>query len=549
MNDYIRQLRTLLDGEVEDDSNTLQEYSTDASLFKVTPKAVVFPKHTEDVRKLISFVDENKGRIPDLSLTARSAGTDMTGGPLNESIIVEFTRHFDFEEVDLDEMEATVQPGAYYHDFENITLPKHVSMPVYPASKSIAALGGMIMNNCGGENTLRYGQMRNFVKEITMVLADGNEYTFGPIDKETLEKKMAQEDFEGEVYRKVFQLLDDNYEVIQNAKPQTSKNSAGYALWEVWDKESQIFDMSQLFVGSQGTLGILTSAQVRLVDMKPHNRLATVFMKDWDQLPEVVNKLLVLEPESLETFDDETLKLGLRFMPDIAKESGESLFSFALKFFPEFKMGMKMLGLPKLTMLVEFSEDDEAALQQKLDKLPAMLADFDDVYLRIPKKNEEEKYWTMRRKSFALLREHVKGKRTAPFIDDFCVVPKKLPTVLPQILDILEEENIHVTLAGHAGSGNFHIIPLMDLSKAEEKAKIPRVSKKVYDIIIKNKGTITAEHNDGLIRSPFLKKMYGEEVYELFREIKEIFDPKNIFNPGKKIDADFDWAMDHISHE
>lgn len=545
----IDELTKQLDGDVETNDATLEEYSTDASLFKVRPEAVVFPKNSEDVKKLTQFVSANKEEHPELSLTARSAGTDMTGGPLNESIIVEFTRYFDYETVDADNLEATVEPGAYYHDFENLTLPKHVSMPVYPASKSIAALGGMIMNNCGGEKTLRYGQMRDFVNEINMVLADGNEYTFGPLSKDELDKKMEQDDFEGEVYRKTFQLLDGNYEVVKNAKPVTSKNSAGYALWEVWDKENGIFDLSQLFVGSQGTLGILTEAHVRLVEETPHRKLATIFMEDWDHLPEVVNRLLELEPESIETFDDETLKLGLRFMPDIAKEAGENLFSFALKFFPEFVIGLKMLGLPKLTMLVQFAEDDEELLQDKLDSLPGAVADFDDTYLRIPDKDEEEKYWTMRRKSFALLREHVEGKRTAPFIDDFCVLPEKLPEVLPQILEILKKEDIHVTLAGHAGSGNFHIIPLMDLSKQEEKDKIPRVSKKVYEIIIKAGGTITAEHNDGLVRSSYLDDMYGDDVYELFKQVKEIFDPQNIFNPGKKVNTDFDWAMDHISHE
>jgi len=546
-NDYVRNLRKRLTGEVEDNPDTLEEFSTDASLFKVRPTAVTFPKDVEDVQTLVRYVSENKEDMPELSLTARSAGTCMSGGPLNDSLIVEFTRHFDRESVDPDNLEAEVQPGVYYHDFENMILPQNISMPVYPASKSIAATGGMIMNNCGGEKTLRYGQMRDFVNEIDVVLADGNEYTFGPISKEELEAKMEQDNFEGDVYRKTFKLLDENYDLVKQAKPRTSKNSAGYALWEVWDKEEGVFDLSQLFVGSQGTLGILTDARVRLIEQPKHRRLATLFMKNWDELPELINDLLEVEPESLETFDDETMKLGLRFMPQIAEEAGENLLSFASQFTPELKIGMKMMGMPKLVVMAEFAEDDESVMNEKLNKLPAIADAYDGVYLRIPKEGEGEKYWTMRRKSFSLLRESVGGKRTAPFIDDICVQPKDLPDVLPKVLKILEDEDIDVTLAGHAGSGNFHIIPLMDLTKEEEKEKIPRISKKVYKIIIEHGGTITAEHNDGLIRSPFLEDMYGEEVYDLFKKVKDIFDPQNIFNPGKKVNADFESAMDHIA--
>ncbi|MDX1608416.1 MAG: FAD-linked oxidase C-terminal domain-containing protein, partial [Candidatus Spechtbacterales bacterium] len=135
------------------------------------------------------------------------------------------------------------------------------------------------------------------------------------------------------------------------------------------------------------------------------------------------------------------------------------------------------------------------------------------------------------------------------FIDDFIVKPEYLPEVLPKVHKILKEYGIHETIAGHAGSGNFHIIPLMDLSKEENKAKIPEVSKKIYDLVIEYKGSITAEHNDGLVRSPYLEQMYGDKVYDLFEETKRIFDPQNIFNPGKKVNSSMEYAMKHIDHK
>lgn len=531
---------------VKHDQATRDNFSRDTSLFQVQPEAVVFPESAHDVEKLVSYVARHKEANPQLSLTGRSAGTDMTGGPLNESLIMSCTEHLNVVK-EINDDHAVVQPGVYYHDFENKITPRHLTMPTYPASKSIAALGGMIMNNCGGEKTLRYGQMRDFVNSVNMVLADGNEYTFGPINREELEAKKSQDNFEGEVYRKMHALLEDNYNLIKEAKPHTSKNSAGYALWKIWDRETETFDLSQLFVGSQGTLGMMTEANIRLIKKKPHTRLVSVFFDSWDTVPDVVNKLLPLDPDSLEAFDDQTLKLGLRFMPEIARKVGSNFFSFASRFLPEAWIGVKMGGLPRLILLIELSEATKEELDKKTEKVERALADF-DVYSRtLYEESEQEKYWVMRRQSFNLLREHVAGKQTAPFIDDFCIEPELVPEFLPQAIDILERNDIAVNIAGHAGNGNFHIIPLMDLSTEEEKDKITEVADEFYDLVLEYDGTITAEHNDGIIRTPFLKKMYGQEVYDLFAEVKEIFDPQNIFNPGKKVGGSLEYAREHIS--
>lgn len=533
-------------GEIRDDKETLEKYSRDASLLKVVPKAVLFPKNTEDIKAVVQFVRKNKQAEPSLSITARSAGTDMGGGPLNNSLILDFTTHFNTEVVDLSSLSAVVEPGLFYRDFEKETLPKHISLPVFPASKQLAALGGMIMNNAAGEKTLRYGQVRNFVEETWMVLSDGNEYNFKKLSRLELEEKMTKNTFEGELYRKIYALISKNSELISKSEPKTSKNSAGYALWKIWDRKADTFDLSQLFIGSQGTLGILTKAKIRLVKDTPHKRLMTLFFQSWDDLPNVVNDILPFDPESMEAFDDTTLKLGLRFMPEIAKKSKESVFRFALRFLPEFWMGIKMLGLPKLIVLVQLAEETEEAVEGKIKKIVSILRKY-PVKFRVPKNGPDaEKYWTMRRESFNLLRTHVKNKQTAPFIDDFAIDPKDMPLFLPRLLKILKENNITANIAGHAGNGNYHIIPLMDLKSDKEKAKIVPVAEKVYNLIMEFGGTITAEHNDGIIRTPFLPKMFGPEMYELFKQTKQIFDPDNIFNPGKKVGGSLDFIRAHI---
>ncbi len=540
-------LKGCIQGEVYSDSKTLEKYSRDASLLMVRPEVVVHPKNADDVKRIVSYVLEHKKANPALSITGRSAGTDMGGGPLNESIILDFTTHFKFEKVDIENLTAIVEPGVFYRDFEVDTLPKHISLPVYPASKQLAALGGMIMNNAAGEKTLRYGQVREFVDSVSMVLSDGNEYTFGKLNKSELSEKIAQQDFEGEIYRNMFDLVSKNDAVIKNAQPKTSKNSAGYALWHVWDKEKETFDLSKLFVGSQGTLGLLTKANIRLIKDPQHKKLITLFFKSWDDLPHVVNAILPLGPESMEAFDSTTLKLGIRFMPEIAKKVGEGLLRFASRFIPEFFIGVKMLGLPKLVVLVELAEESAEVLDKKVVDMQGILKRF-PVHVRLPKDGlDSEKYWIMRRESFSLLRSHVHGKQTAPFIDDFAINPDKMPEFLPKLLKILKDNGIKANIAGHAGNGNYHIIPLMDLTKESERAKIVPVSKKVYELIIQYGGTITAEHNDGIIRTPFIEQMFGHEVYGLFIKTKQIFDPQNIFNPGKKVEGTIEYMESHIA--
>ena len=295
------------------------------------------------------------------------------------------------------------------------------------------------------------------------------------------------------------------------------------------------FDLTRLLVGSQGTLGIITEAKIKLVEVKKHHDMIALFFESWDDFPNVVNAILPFEPESLETFDDATLKLGLRFMPEIAERAGTSLFAFALQFLPEAWIGLKMGGLPKLVILVEVSEKTEVEVKAKVNKIVETILHYDIDFRVIEKDAEEDKFWTMRRESFNLLREHVGDKKTAPFIEDFCIEPARVPEFLPRALKILKDAGIEANIAGHAGNGNFHIIPLMDLSKGSERKKIVSVSEKFYDLVRECGGSITGEHNDGIIRTPFLGKMYSREMLELFKKTKEIFDPQNIFNPGKKV--------------
>ncbi len=542
----LNELKGIIKGEVHTDEETLVEYSHCASLFEIKPKVVVLPRDEEDVKSLVKFVEKHKHGHSELSLTARSAGTDMGGGPLSESIVVGFQKFFNHAPTVVGQT-ATTQPGVFYRDFEKETLKYNLIFPSYPASRELCAMGGIVNNNSGGEKSLQYGKTERYIESLQVILSDGNQYELKPLNEEELNKKMAQTDFEGNLYKKMFKLINDNYELLQQHKPTVSKNSAGYYLWNVYDKEKKIFDLSKLFVGAQGTLGFLTSANIKLVPVKKHAEMMILFLHDIDHLGEIINMVLPLKPDTFETYDDNTLKLALKFFPEFAKFLGTKGFiSTGLQFFPEFMMVISG-GLPKLILQIDFQSDDREQLDKDIAELKEKLKTLHPKTRIAHNEKEEQKYWLIRRESFNLLRQKVKDMHTAPFIDDFAVEPKYLPEFLPKLNAIfVKYHGLIYTVAGHVGDGNFHVIPLMKIEDPKQREIIPQLGKEVYDLVLQYHGTITAEHNDGIIRTPYLKQMYGEEVNKLFEETKKIFDPNNIFNPGKKVGGTMDYAMSHI---
>jgi FAD/FMN-containing dehydrogenase len=545
-------IKQFFHGDVAVDDATLTKYSRDYSLFKVRPQIVVFPKDVDDIKNLVKLVAQKKAAGEDVSLTGRSAGTDMTGGPLSQGIVVSFTKYFNHI-VEIGTDEARVQPGVYFRDFEKALTEKNLLYPAYPASKDLCALGGMVNNNSGGEKTLAYGKTEDYVRAVKIVMSDGEEHTLWPLAGDALKAKLAEQSFEGDLYRKLYKLVDDNYDVIKAAKPDVSKNSAGYYLWNVWDRATGVFDITKVIVGSQGTFGMLTEAKLKLVPLKKHSRLCVVFLKDLTPVGDLVEAVLPFKPESIESYDDKTMEVAVKLWRQVIGSMKGNVITLGLQFLPEVWMVLRG-GMPKMIMLVELCGNDENELNAKLATLAGAVREFAKTHAGIqvlPLKTEkdEQKYWTIRRQSFALLHSNMSGKDTAPFIDDFIVKPEYMAEVLPQVNAILNKykKDLIYTIAGHPGNGNFHIIPLMNLKDPRVRALIPTISEEVYQLVFKYHGSITAEHNDGLIRTPYLEEMYGSKIEELFIETKKIFDPLNIFNPGKKVGGSMQYSTDHIA--
>jgi FAD/FMN-containing dehydrogenase len=545
MDNIQTELAKIFKGELDTAAETLDFYSHDASLFELRPQVVGFPKDADDIKAAVSFVNQHRAEYPGLNITPRSRGTDMSGGAIGTSIVLDVSKHMN----NLHEVTPTtahVQPGMMFKDFDLKTLEQGSILPSYPASRDLASVGGMVSNNSGGEKSLQYGKTDNFVTELKVVLSDGNEYVVKPLNRDELNAKMSQDDFEGNLYRQTFELLDRNYDEILAAAPRVSKDSTGYHLWNIWNRDTGIFDLTKLFVGAQGTLGIVTDVKVNLVTKPAHSGTLVCYMRDIDQLGEVIPAVLAHKPATFESFDDNTLWLSFKFFFAFIKKLGFWCWvKLALQLIPDGLVLIK--GVPQLILLIEFTGESVDEVKHKIHETKLDLEKYNFTYMEEDETEaKSRKFWLMRRESFNLLRSKVKDKHTAPFIDDFVVPPARLTEFLPKLRVIIKKYNLLATIAGHMGDGNFHVIPLMKIEDPKERAKLEPAMKEVNDLVISYGGSVSGEHNDGMIRGPWLKEMYSPNVLGYMKEMKQLYDPNNIFNPHKKTDADWDFSFAHI---
>ncbi len=540
------ELKKIVDGEVSTSKKDIDFHSHDASMFELLPDVVVYPQDSDDLKKIVKYVSKNKAKNPGLSITMRSAGTDMSGGAINNSIILNMTKHFN-KIVETGPKEAVVQPGVFYRDFEQETLKHNALMPSFPASRELCSVGGMVANNSGGEKSLQYGKTENFVRELKVILSDGNEYTLKPLQKTEVRKKIKQNDFEGKMYKNLFDLLEKNYETLKKAKPKVSKDSTGYHLWNVWDPKKEVFDLTRLFTGSQGTLGIITEIKFKLLPSPKESGSLIIFLNHLDNLGEVIKKVMSHKPATFEGFDNYTLNLGFKLFFNFRKTLGwRKTMQLGLQLLPSLVKFRR--GIPKMVLIAEFTGNTDEEVGEKVRQLHKDMVDFghDALFEEDETEDKEMKFRIMRRESFNLLRNKVKDKHTAPFIDDLVVPPKHLPSFLPELRQIINKYKLLATVAGHMGDGNFHVIPLMKFELASEREKIEPAMREVNELVLRYGGSMSGEHNDGMSRGPWLENQYGPEVVGLFRQVKDILDPKNIFNPHKKTDADWEFSMQNL---
>lgn len=539
-----KELKKRFRGTISRDIETRKRVSRDASIYELIPELVVSPVDIEDVKTLVTTVKKAKASDPDISLTARSAGTDMSGGPLSSSILMEMTPYFN-EIHSIKDSWLHVEPGAHMRDIDPLLDAANLQLGCVPVSRTLCTIGGIVANNSGGEQSLRYGNADRWVRELQVVLADGNNYTIKPLTKRQLDKKITEDTYEARLYKRVYALCERHYDTIRNARPRVNKNSMGYNLWNVWDRESGIFDMTQLFTGSQGTLGVITDIKIEAVPKAPHSGLLLVYLPSLKKLGDLINVVMRHDPATFEGFDDITFSLGLRYFKTFHRQLGMKEYLRQQTWLA--KEVAKFHGrLPNMILMIEF---DGASKQEVVKKITNLVEDLTPFKLRMDIEGDEKAsapFWQIRRAALSLLRNQISDRYASPFIDDMTVQPKYLPKFIPEVQRIIKKYKLPATIQGHFGDGNFHIVPLLDIVGTKDQAKLEPVMRELIPIVLKYGGTMAGEHNDGMVRGPWLSAVFGSDIYDLFREIKYIFDPQFIFNPNKKTDASWEYSMSHI---
>ncbi len=547
MDDIIPKLRKLIKGEVSTDTPTRHAASHDASVYELIPEAVISPIDSADIEKLVKFISQHKASYPKLAITPRSAGTDMSGGPLSSSIVLDMTTHFN-EIKSLKGSLLKTHPGVYLRDIDPLLYDNGLHLGCVPASRAINTIGGMVGNNSGGERSLQYGNTERWVRELKVVFADGKEYVVKPLNKNQLQRKLKEKTFEASLYRKVYALIEANYDLIKNARPNVNKNSMGYNLWSVWDRDTGIFDMTRLITGSQGTLGIITEITVEAVPKAPHSGLLLAYLPSIKHLGEVIKTVMQHNPATFEGFDNITFNLGIRYFKTFQKQLGltEMLRQQAILLHSVAKFKGH---IPSMFLMIEFDGQTKAEVLNKISRLHDDLKKF-KIKMDIESDDASAApFWKIRRASLSLLQNQVHGRYASPFIDDMAVPTQFLPEFIPKLRKVIRKYKLPATLQGHFGDGNFHVIPLMDIAGKNDRAKLEPVMRELIPIVQAYGGTMAGEHNDGMIRGPWLPAMFGQDVYEIFKQTKEIFDPQYIFNPHKKTDASWEYSMSHIRND
>jgi FAD/FMN-containing dehydrogenase len=537
-------LKKIVNGEISVDPLVRQQARSDASIYELTPDVVISPKDSTDIQKIVRFVTKNKTQYPRLALTPRSAGTDMSGAAIGSSILLEMTPHF----ATIHSLKGTtlhVQPGTFMRDIDPFLAEEGLQLGCVPASRALCTIGGMVGNNSGGEQSLRYGNTERWVRELTVILSDGNEYTITPLTKKQLDRKMTEQTFEGHIYKALFELIEKNYDLIKNARPHVNKNSMGYNLWSVWDRDTGIFDLTYLFTGSQGTLGIITDIKIEAVPKAQFSGLLLIHLPSLKKLGDVIETVMAHRPATFEGFDDITFNLGIRYFKTFRKQLGTKEYLRQQAWLAQSVAKFKG-HLPTILLMVGFEGNSQAEVLQKISRL------HDDLYrfkVRMDIEADEKSsapFWQIRRAALSLLKNQVHGRYASPFIDDMAVPPKHVPQFIPELRKVIRTYKLPVTIQGHFGDGNFHLIPLMDIAGTKDQAKLEPIMRELIPIVLKYNGTMAGEHNDGMVRGPWLPAVFGQDVYQIFKEVKEIFDPQYIFNPHKKTDASWDYSMSHI---
>lgn len=524
-------LQEHLSGQVLTSADARKYFSTDGSVFEIMPELVVYPKDESDVRKTARFTWQlaERGRV--IPITARGKGSDQAGAALGSGIMMSFPAHMNkIIEYDGRTGNVVIEPGIIYSKLQQALHTHGRFLPPYPSSIEFSTLGGAIANNAAGEKTVKYGSTRDFVKGLRVVLANGEVIETKRLTKRELSKKMGLSNFEGEIYRNLDKLIDDNKELINKINLNVTKNSAGYDIFDV--REKKTFDLTPLIVGSQGTLGIVTEATISTEEYNPHTSLIAAFFDDISVAKDAVLELRKLPeiPSALEMVD-------------------KNLLDFLDEHNPNQLKGIVSKPYHKLIVLIEFDNVNDRLRKKMAKRAIKILNKYGAEYQLETEEAKKEKLWKIRHSAAAVISCTEGSKKALPIVEDGIVPVDKFTEYIDGVYKIFDQHKLKIALWGHAGNANIHMQPFLDLSQVGDRQKVFRIIDEYYNLVISLGGSTSGEHSDGRLRAPYLANLYGDEVYELFRKVKKIFDPYGTLNPGVKIDVSVEDIKPLLRHE
>ncbi len=522
-------LKKSLSGEFYTDNTTRRLYATDASAYREMPLAVAIPRNDEDLVKLVNFARENQ-----TSIIPRTAGTSLAGQVVGNGIIADVSKHFnEVIEINAEERYAWVQPGIVRDDLNKHLQPYGLFFAPETSTANRAMIGGMIGNNSCGSNSVVYGSTREHLLEVNTILADGSEAWFGSVDRGAFLDRCNGHSTSGELHSNVYfetrEMLADKerQEEIKREFPKANipRRNTGYALdmlirHQPFDPEGTDFNFCSLIAGSEGTLAFVTKAKIQLTPLpQPHRRLVCVHAHSIDESLKANLVALPYNPSACELMD--------HYILEATKTNIEQSKN---RFFVE--------GEPQALLVVELIRDSEEEVQLAAENLINSLIQANLGYaFPIIQGEDMKKVWSLRKAGLGLLSNIPGDAKAVAVIEDTAVDVQDLPAYIAEFNEILESHGLYSVHYAHASTGELHLRPIIDLKTSKGVRQFRVIAEEIASLVKKYKGSLSGEHGDGRLRGEFIPQMIGEKNYELVKKVKEVWDPNNIFNPGKIVNT------------
>ncbi len=518
-------LKTTFEGEILYDESIRLMYATDASAYREVPLAVVYPKNKEDIRRLILFAKENK-----TSIIPRTAGTSLAGQVVGNGIVADVSKHMTHI-VELNEKEkwVRVEPGVILDELNMFLEQYGLFFGPETSTSNRCMMGGMVGNNACGAHSLVYGSTREHTIELKTILSDGSEAVFGSISKDEFEKKCDGDKLENRIYTKIHEILSDktNQDQIRKEFPDPSleRRNTGYALdillnTTPFNGSETLFNYSKLLAGSEGTLAFTTEIKLNLVPLPPeHNALVCVHL---DSVPDALRANLIalqFKPVAIELMD--------RIILDLTKENiGQKKNRFFVK------------GDPGAVLIVEFAEENTSLIEDKAEAMQkAMEKTAYGFHFPVIKGDDIKKVWDLRKAGLGIINNMPGDAKPVPVIEDTAVHPEELPEYIEELEQVFAKYNKECVYYAHIATGELHLRPVLNLKDPADVKLFRQIAEDTARIVKKYNGSLSGEHGDGRLRGEFIPLMMGDHIYQLFKELKDSWDPEHIFNPGKIVDT------------